>query len=223
MKLFGELDQLSGNQLKIKLNDDAPIYRMSKLANGRKPTIQLDIEDGRTISPDQRKKIWALIRDISEWNGDVPQYIEDLMKSYTREIFNLEPYSLSNCSVTIASYTIETILEFCFRNDVPFSTRTWDMLPNDYTAEWFCLRFRKCIICGKHADIAHYEAVGMGNNRRKISHAKFHFMALCRIHHTEQHTIGVDKFLQKYHIKPIKLNYEERKKLRIGGKGDGES
>ncbi|MGD1419488.1 putative HNHc nuclease, partial [Enterococcus faecium] len=42
------------------------------------------------------------------------------------------------------------------------------------------------------------------------------FAALCRIHHTEKHKIGVINFKNKYQIKGIKLNQETIKKLRIG-------
>ncbi|BDP73007.1 hypothetical protein EfmAA96_07920 [Enterococcus faecium] len=40
--------------------------------------------------------------------------------------------------------------------------------------------------------------------------------ALCRIHHTEKHKIGVINFKNKYQIKGIKLNQKTIKKLNIG-------
>ncbi|MXS27902.1 putative HNHc nuclease, partial [Enterococcus gallinarum] len=45
----------------------------------------------------------------------------------------------------------------------------------------------------------------------------FTFYAGCRQHHQEEHQIGTKNFLNKYQIKPVKLNIEERKKLNIGG------
>ncbi len=47
--------------------------------------------------------------------------------------------------------------------------------------------------------------------------SEYTFAALCRIHHTEKHKIGVINFKNKYQIKGIKLNQETIKKLRIGG------
>ncbi len=90
------------------------------------------------------------------------------------------------------------------------------MLENN---KWFyyCLKYRKCCICGKHADVCHIEVVGMGRNRQKINHETFIFYAGCRQHHQEEHQIGTKNFLNKYQIKPVKLNVEERKKLNIGG------
>lgn len=214
MKINGRLDKLSGKQITITADDSVSLYTLSKLAAGKRPSVELEVDDGHHISPDQRKKIFALMHDISDWNGDTVDMIECLMKSYTREIFAIEPYSLSDCSITTASNMIYTILEFCFRNDVPFKTKTWDMIPNDYARQWFCLRFRKCVICGKPADLAHYETVGMGRNRNKIDESQYHYMSLCRIHHVEQHTIGLMSFIQKYHIKPIKLTADELKRIQ---------
>lgn len=214
MRINGKLEKISDNKIVIVADDKINTHELTKLANGRMPSVELEIEDGRHITPDQRKKIFALIRDISEWSGEVPDMVEAIMKNYVREIFAIEPYSLSDCSMTTANNMIYTILEFCFRNDVPFKTRTWDMIPNDYARQWFCLRFRKCVICGKPADLAHYEAVGMGRNRNRIDESQYHYMALCRIHHVEQHTIGLGSFIQKYHIRPIKLTADELKRIQ---------
>lgn len=203
-----ELDDMSYEQL-TKL--DKLIAVQSK--------AELNVEDGRTITIDQRRKIYALIRDVANWSGESVNDLKAIFKGYTEHIFELKPYSFSDCSITVASNTIYTILEFCFRFDVPFKTRTWDLLPSDYALQKYCLRFRRCVICGKHADIAHVEAVGSGRNRHKISHADFDFMALCRNHHMEQHNIGIKTFLKKYHIKPIRLDKEERVRLGLEAKG----
>lgn len=107
--------------------------------------------------------------------------------------------------MTQANSYLSWLLDFCFDNDVSFTTKTWDMLPNDYAMQRRCLEHRKCCICGKHADVAHVETIGMGRNRKHINHSGYYFMVLCRIHHIEQHKIGIHSFLQKYHIKPIKM------------------
>lgn len=69
---------------------------------------------------------------------------------------------------------------------------------------------------GDVSDVDHVDAVGMGNNRNKIDHANRFYYCLCRTHHTERHTIGEIAFENKYHIKPILLNEEAVKELRIG-------
>ncbi|WP_129045031.1 putative HNHc nuclease [Companilactobacillus metriopterae] len=218
MNTFGKLKSIQGNNLKIEIDEELSLDRIRKYSNGKTPTIELNIDDGRKISPDQRKKAYALIGDIADWSGfkfveEAPQYMK---LQYYLETGSVN-FSLSNCSVSKANEYITFLIDFCFENDIPFATKTWDMLPNDYAMQLRCLRYRKCCICGNHADVAHFETVGTGRNRKQIDHSNYHFMALCRTHHTEQHKTGIMTFLQKYHIKPIKLDDEDIKKLHIGG------
>jgi hypothetical protein len=65
-----------------------------------------------------------------------------------------------------------------------------------------CLK-RVCACCGARADIHHVDRVGMGNNRKKISHVGMRVLPLCRRHHQECHNIGDDKFLEKYCLTPV--------------------
>lgn len=64
--------------------------------------------------------------------------------------------------------------QFILKNDVPLEKRYQYLLENN---KWFyyCLKYRKCCICGKHADVCHIEVVGMGRNRQKINHETFTF------------------------------------------------
>ena len=43
-------------------------------------------------------------------------------------------------------------------------------------------------------------ALGMGRDRDTIIHEGLEVMPLCRVHHTEIHTIGRDTFMEKYHL-----------------------
>ncbi|MFH5812100.1 putative HNHc nuclease [Companilactobacillus sp. FL22-1] len=218
MKFLARIKSIQGNNITLEMNDEINNLRVAKLANGKQPLVEMEISDNRHISIDQRIKIYALIGEISDWSGYmVEKEAPGIMKwKYLIET-GRDEFSLSDCTMTQANSYLSWLLDFCFDNNVPFSTKTWDMLPNDYAMQLRCLEHRKCCICGRHADVAHVEAVGSGRNRRKINHSEFHFMALCRVHHIEQHKMGIMSFLQKYHIKPIKLDDEDRKKLRIGG------
>ncbi|MFD1418432.1 putative HNHc nuclease [Companilactobacillus keshanensis] len=218
MKFYAKLQGIIGNKISAVLDDDVNISRLQKLSGNKQPTIEVEFSDGRSISVDQRKKIYALIGEISNWSGymiadEAPQVMKWQYLMQTGK----DMFSLSDCTMTQANNYLSWLLDFCFNNDIPFKTRTWDMLPNDFAMQYRCLTHRKCCICGKSADVAHFETVGMGRNRHHIDHGNYHFMALCREHHMEQHRIGIKEFLQKYHIKPIKLDSDDRKKLRIGG------
>lgn len=218
--MFGTLDRIQGKQVLITLDDEIDIYKVQRLSGGKKPTVELDISDGRKITPSQRKKIYALINDLCEYTGDVPEYWKEKFKFMVETIFGIDEFSLSDCSVTVGNYMILTILEFLFQHDIPFKTKTWDSIPNDFPKQMLCIKHKRCVICGKPADTAHYDTVGMGRNRNKINHVGMRIMTLCRIHHDEQHhcmKYGKEMdFYEKYHIKPIKVTEEIAKELHLG-------
>lgn len=211
--MFGRLLKVQGNKVEIELEDDFDFSKVEKFANGKQPVVELKINDGRTISPDQRKKIYALINDLCEYTGDVPEYWKEKFKFMVETIFGIDEFSLSDCSVTVGNYMILTILEFLFQHDIPFRTKTWDSIPNDFPKQMLCIKNRRCVICGKPADRAHVFAVGMGRNRNKIHNRNNYVMTLCREHHQEQHNGDEMEFIKKYHIKPIKVTEEVAKEI----------
>ena len=212
----GKLISVQGNKLTIAVDDVFSLEKAIRLSDGKQPSVGLTIDDNRHISRDQQKKIFALIHDLCNYTGDEPKYWENEFKWRVQVTFGVDEFSLSDCSVTIGNYMILTILEFLFEENIPFRTKLWDSLESDYTRAIFSINYRKCVICGKpHADLAHYKAVGMGRNRRKIDERKMYFFSLCRVHHQEQHRIGINNFMKKYHIKPIKLTDEQLVKYKI--------
>lgn len=215
--MYGKLISASGNTVQIALDDELSINRLTTLANGKQPTVELSVEDERHITPDQRKKIYALVNDFCTYTGYVPEEAKAYFKSMVEGVFNVEPFSLSNCSVTTASYMITTILDFMFHEDIPFRTKIWDSLPSDFPRVAMCIKHKRCAICLKeHADIDHVTTVGMGRNRKTINHTGMYIEPLCRVHHTIRHTMGIKRFMQRYHLKPIKVTPELAKELHLG-------
>ncbi|RHW49707.1 hypothetical protein DS831_05965 [Bombilactobacillus bombi] len=215
--MFGKLKSIKGNEIILEV-DDLDTYKIDRYANHQKPTVEVNIADNREISPDQRKKIYAIIGDIANYTGySIPKEMPAVMKWQYLIDTGAEMFSLADCSMTQANNYLKWLIDFCFDNDIPFKTRTWDLLPNDYAMVVRCCHHRKCIICGRHVDIDHtFGLVGMGRNRRWVDNSSSYFLPLCREHHVERHTLGVYGFLDKYHIKPVKLNAQTRKDLRIG-------
>ena len=211
--MFGRLKKVQGNKVEIELDDEFDFNKVERFANGKQPVVELNVNDGRTITPDQRKKIWALLNDFCRYTGYSLDEAEILFKSLTRSKYNIEPFSLSDCSVTTGCLMIEAILEFLFDNDIPFQTKTWDAIPSWFKKQSLCLKKRICVICGKPADRAHVHAVGIGRNRSKISNKGNYVMSLCRVHHLEQHSLGLKTFIEKYHIKPIKVTRDIAKEI----------
>ena len=178
---------------------------------------EIRVDDGRRISSDQRKKIYALCRDISDYTGhDVEDLKENILKAGFMIKEDRDYFSLSDVDMTTARYFIEYILEFCFEWDVPLSDKTVVLAKEVNNYLYLCLKYRRCAICGRHADVHHHEnLVGMGMDRAKHNHEDSRYIALCRTHHTECHAIGHKTFEDKYKLAAIKLNAQAIKELRI--------
>lgn len=216
MIINGKLTHIQGESIKVKVDDDFSVKRAMKLANGEQPTVEIIIQDGRQISPDQRKKIFAMIRDISEWTGYMPQEAEDWMKYNYRFHSGKEAFSLSDTSVENASEFIKYLIDFCIKNHVPLKDKLWQLSEDISLSMFLCLKYRSCAICGRHGDIHHQDKrVGMGRNRNTYDHRNSTFICLCRKHHTEVHTMTFEEFKDKYHILPIKLNEEAILDLKL--------
>lgn len=167
--------------------------------------IEIRLTDGREISAEQRRKIFAIVRDIADWCGEEPEYIRKYTEFEYRLINGIEPFSLSNCDMSTAREYITYLIDFCFKHSVPtrdtLLNRTDDISKYLYS----CLEHRRCAVCNAKADIHHITAVGMGRDRTEIVHLGMEAIALCRKHHQEAHTRG-KSFLDDYHIYGIKLD-----------------
>ena len=177
---------------------------------------EIRVDDGRRISSDQRKKIYALIKDIADYTGHHPEYLKEHMKYDFMVKEDRDYFSLSNIDMTTARYFIEHLLEFCFEWSVPLASNTVVLAREINNYLYLCLRYRKCAVCGEKADIHHHEhLVGMGMDRNNHDHINSKYIALCRKHHNECHTIGHKTFEEKYKITSIKLNEQSIKRLGI--------
>ncbi|EHP0518315.1 hypothetical protein KNE05_002606, partial [Staphylococcus pseudintermedius] len=146
------------------------------------------------------------------------EYMRYMFMDYVSFVEGYDRLSLSNCSRTQANQVIEVILDWVFHNNVPLNYKTSDLLTNDKAFLYWATVNRNCVICGKpHSDLAHYEAVGRGFNRKKINHYDKHVLALCREHHNEQHNIGVKSFDKKYHLEDSWIKVDERLNKMLKG------
>lgn len=207
---------VQGKEIRLLADDEFGLNKLLRFSNGKQPTGELLVNDHRHITRDQQKKIFALIHDLCSYTGDEPKRWENEFKWRVEITFDVDEFSLSDCSMTVGNYMILTILDFLFEENIPFKTKLWDSLPSDFPRQRLCLKNRTCVICGRqHADLAHFKAVGMGRNRRKIDERKMYFMTLCRQHHQEQHRIGINNFMKRYHLKPIRLSDNDLIRFKI--------
>lgn len=199
----------------IKLSDTDEL----SLLNGISPEIELNVVDSRKISVKQRKKIFALLNDIYKHTGQPHEDMRKMFMFYLQMIKGYELFSLSNCTMSEARELIEIMLEWIFLHDIPLEYQTSELMKEDKKFIYLATVNRKCVICGKpKSDLAHREAVGSGRNRRSIDHYGSHVLALCRIHHNEQHNMGVASFDHKYHLDGAWIKVDDRLNSMLKGK-----
>lgn len=169
--------------------------------NGYTVNVDVTVPDNKLLTNDQRKKIFALCRDIELYWGEP---VEALRQRFQTELEIMNGYdriSLRDCTKRIASELIELIVAFMFHHQVPMRVETSELLQGEKAMLYWATVNRNCVICGSPgSDLAHYETVGRGMNRKTMNHHGKHVLALCRKHHNQQHDIGVNSFDDLYHL-----------------------
>ncbi|MEV7495805.1 putative HNHc nuclease [Streptomyces anulatus] len=188
------------------------------LENGYSLIAEVEVPDNKKLSIEQRKKIFALCRDIELHWGEP---VESLRKRFQAELEIMNGYneiSLSNCSMRIASELIELIIAFMFYHQIPMRVETSKLLSGDKAILYWATVNRNCVLCGKsNADLAHHYAIGRGANRKKMQHYDYEVLALCRRHHQEQHNIGVKSFDEKYILQDSWIKVDNRLNAMLKG------
>ena len=172
--------------------------------------VNVELIDPRRISPQQRRKAYALIRDIALWMGGTPM---ETTKELTKWIFQEsepatleEMFSLSDCSMEVARLYITFLIDFCLLHDVPCNEPLYKLAEDIGRYVWVCALNKRCAVCGRKAELHHVDAVGMGRNRKEICHIGMRVLPLCRTHHTEIHKIGHETFLRRYILEPVRVD-----------------
>lgn len=186
--------------------------------NGYKINADVTVPDNKLISTDQRKKIFAMCRDIELYWGEPVEALRQRFQSELEIMNGYERISLRDCTRKIASELIELIIAFMFHHQVPMRVETSKLLQGDKAMLYWATVNRNCVICGaSNSDLAHYETVGRGMNRRTMNHYGKHVLALCRRHHNEQHNIGVKSFDEKYHLHNSWISVDDKLNSMLRG------
>ncbi|MCI2019972.1 MAG: putative HNHc nuclease [Lentilactobacillus buchneri] len=213
------LAKLKGRDLIVHLSQEPNLDHLETI-NGHLDKIWVDFEfaDPRRARIQQRRLFFALLNDIATYYVVPPDFLK--MMFYTQYQFYTAGKSISlsdatKSSVSDANQLLDLVIDFMFEWHVPFK-KGYELLPKDEAYyQYECCRHRVCAICGReHADIHHWDAVGT-ETRKLADHRQHRFMALCREHHTEFHTIGAEAFSQKFHVRPTKLKPEDLIKLGV--------
>jgi hypothetical protein len=177
--------------------------------------VEIILNDGRRITALQRKKIFALLGEISNFvHGDsyaaeVEQtkemmkweFVLSRMEAQERRLF-----SLSNVDETTAREFITYLIDFIIQYDVPTAVPLIENCEDISRMVYACLMAKKCVCCGKPANLHHVQSVGSQGYRDKIDHRGLDCLPLCPEHHQESHNMGQKDFMAKWHLQPVKID-----------------
>ena len=130
----------------------------------------------RNISDKQRRQCWAIISEIADYIGDKAEETNQFKGFHSAEKLgeNLTAFfSLSNAPPMdlVVEYQ-KYLIDFVVRNDIPtrFSLLQYVEESSIFDYIYSCTINKKCVICGKRAELHHVTRVGMGRNRETIIH-----------------------------------------------------
>lgn len=166
--------------------------------------VYVEAIDSRPLSDKQRRMCYSLMNAIAEWSGETLEGTKTALKLdfWQAHIESLgdKIFSLSDAPMSLVADFQRYLIEFILSNDVPLKFPLINFVDDvkDYTYQ--CLIHKRCAVCGKRADLHHIDAIGMGNDREKVTHIGRESMSLCRLHHEEIHKLGKNEFMEKYHL-----------------------
>ncbi|MDT4375467.1 putative HNHc nuclease [Blautia coccoides] len=206
VQITGYREDRTGTDLIIHI----PEQISELLVNKGIRSAEIRLDDGRQISAAQRKKIYATIRDIAGYTGYMPEEEKEWLKylhiSRTGEAY----FSLSTCSMDTAREFINTILEYAIEHGIPLSERGVERADDIGKYLFYCIKHKKCAVCGRDGEIHHVDAIGMGRDRRTVDDSSCRKLCLCRTHHTIAHQRGMRAFEQMYHVYGIVIPEDSR-------------
>lgn len=188
--------------------------------------VEIILWDGRRISPEQRRKCYALLGEIAEYTdgirtADTVDEQKRLLKMEfmlrRMEATERRMFSLSDCDMSTAREFITYLIDFIIANDIPTRVPLIDNCDDIAAYMYACTMHRKCAVCGKAADIHHCEGsrIGAGVDRTKVHQLGREVLPLCRVHHTELHAMPESEFIAKYHLEKVKLDEALCKRLKF--------
>lgn len=188
--------------------------------------VEIILWDGRRISPEQRRKCYALLGEIAEYTDGIrTAETVDEQKRLLKMEFMLRRmeaterrmFSLADCDMSTAREFITYLIDFIIANDIPTRVPLIDNCDDIAAYMYACTMHRKCAVCGKAADIHHCEGsrIGAGVDRTKVHQLGREVLPLCRVHHTELHAMPESEFIAKYHLQKVKLDEQLCKRLRF--------
>lgn len=201
----------TGMKITLTLDESATEKFLPHLYNFAKKPLKVDFQVDAAeakamldrITEEQRKKIYALFKDVADFTGDSPEAMKYNLKYLFRQAYEYPDFSLSDCEKGMASEFITYIIAWCLAQSVSLSQKPLEIVDDVQAYLYVCIQYKKCCICGKEAQVHHVDAIGMGRNRRTHDDSQHKKIALCPTCHGEAHQIGWDTFAEKWHVEGV--------------------
>ena len=201
MHVLVEIDKYREGQDGTELIISIPGKHIGEqISKKRIRNAEMRFDDGRHISAEQRKKVYATIRDIADYTGYLPEEQKEWLKYLYIQKTGDDYISLSDCSMDQAREFINVILEYAIESGIQLSEQAINRTDDIGKYLYFCIKHKKCAICGQDGEIHHEDAIGMGNDRKTIDDSNHKKICLCRKHHTIAHQMGVERFTKMYKV-----------------------
>ena len=97
------------------------------------------------------------------------------------------------------------MLEYALEEGIPLSEPGVERTEDIGKYLYYCIKHKRCAVCGKAGEIHHVDTIGMGRDRRLVDDSNYRKICLCRAHHTAAHQRGMKAFEEMYHVYGIKV------------------
>lgn len=219
MRLEGEIIDADARYLTLRVP-----YTPEYVSQDIKKAIVF-LPDGRTRSLEQNSMGWALIAEITRWAGykmgEKTEVNNAMKQKFLMERFDeltaaaIKQFSMSDADVTTVSLYITFLVDYIMEHNIPTKRPLTEMCEDIQAAVYSAMMHKRCIVCGKKADLHHVDRVGMGNDRREICHIGMRALPLCREHHNEAHQHGDAALMDKYHLETVVIDEKIAKRYRL--------
>ena len=189
-----KVGQGSNNKTVLHLVTDCSKEEILRYTTDKGLQGELKFDDGRSVSIEQRRKIFSTIKDFSLCTGYDPEYARQLLTLAFCYENAIEPFSLSDCSLEIAREFISYLIDFCIDNDIPLSENAIERTDDINSYLYSCIKRSVCCCCGKQGVVYNL------TNGNKIS--------LCNLHFDEARIKGLKEFEKLHKVYGIKVKEE---------------
>lgn len=204
-----------------------PYSNMERFVHRQYEECRVELVDGRSRTPKQMGKAWAIMADIAEWAGYRRNETYDEVYRPFAEDFSLKVattleekfhFHLSRADETTAREFISFLVDFVLENNVPCSAPLYENADDIQRYVYSCVIYRKCAVCGADRPDLHHAVyrVGMGRNREKINHIGMPCLPLCRKHHMLAHNEGDKSILQEHHLVTVPIDEKIATMYKLG-------